>query len=425
MSARRALLYTASGGFVALGFGLLSAGAAEAKPTPNPCACTIIGGGVGGKLVPSGPGGALRDDGPLRKLDAETKNQPVNPPPAQKKDPAPKQQTPKQPKPKPEKPKPREDSGQEDKPRKQQDDNKKNQDNEDQPKQRDSDDRKDRDDNQDRSEKKNRDDDRNQDDNNKDRDKQQKKEKQPKQEKQQKKPDYRQVRKQDAIPADYRHKADDNDDPWPQPNAGDPYPADPIPITPACTQGDCLRTQGILRRYVQDAMDRLDQLGVKVQSQGTDSGAEVTGPDKKGGIVHAEAHYDFDHGTWSALDGGIQNGEYALTAKAEGGVEVGKDGVGAKAEAKAGLDVKLPEVSSGPGPVTVSAQPELMIGPGVTAEATLGKGEDGKYRVHVKAGFSPLVGGSLGLDMEVDPQAIEDGVLTSDVFKDFVSAVAG
>lgn len=172
-------------------------------------------------------------------------------------------------------------------------------------------------------------------------------------------------------------------------------------------------------------MDRLDQLGVKVQSQGTDSGAEVTGPDKKGGIVHAEAHYDFDHGTWSALDGGIQNGEYALTAKAEGGVEVGKDGVGAKAEAKAGLDVKLPEVSSGPGPVTVSAQPELMIGPGVTAEATLGKGEDGKYRVHVKAGFSPLVGGSLGLDMEVDPQAIEDGVLTSDVFKDFVSAVAG
>ncbi|UOZ07791.1 hypothetical protein [Amycolatopsis sp. WQ 127309] len=403
MSARRALLHTASGGFVALGFGLLSAGAAEAKPTPNPCACTIPGGGVGGKLIPSGPGGALRDDGPLRKLDAETKNQPVNPPPAQKKDPAPKQQTPKQqPKPKPkqdkpapkqEKPKPREDSGQEDKPRKQQDDNNK----------------------------------KNQDDN-KDRDNQQKKdkqEKQEKQEKQQKKPDYRQVHKQDAIPAGYRHKADDGDDPWPQPNAGDPYPEDPIPITPACTQGDCLRTQGILRRYVQDAMDRLDQLGVKVRSQGTDSGAEVTGPDKKGGIVHAEAHYDFDHGTWSALDGGIQNGEYALTAKAEGGVEAGKDGVGAKAEAKAGLDVKLPEVSSGPGPVTVSAQPELMIGPGVTAEATLGKGEDGKYRVHVKAGFSPLVGGSLGLDMEVDPQAIEDGVLTSDVFKDFVSAVAG
>jgi hypothetical protein len=82
------------------------------------------------------------------------------------------------------------------------------------------------------------------------------------------------------------------------------------------------------------------------------------------------------------------------------GVRVGADAfIGGKAEA---------EVHSDVGGVGAGVTGEAWAGAGAEANATLGKGEDGKWHIGAEAGVGLGVGGKLGIDVTVDPGEVKD-----------------
>ncbi|MDQ8705386.1 hypothetical protein RCO28_23230 [Streptomyces sp. LHD-70] len=197
------------------------------------------------------------------------------------------------------------------------------------------------------------------------------------------------------------------------------------------------------------------------EASGPGADASTTGPNAASGkLAEAEAHADLGRasaegsltngpmklageaeayaGAKTSAAGGITNegikGEATAFAGAEasakGTADAGPVGVYGRAEAKAGAEAG---VSAGAGLDGLHAGAEAFAGAkaaaaggadlggigaggtvegwagiGAEAEATLGKGEDGKWHIGAKAGAAVLLGGELGFEVTVDPGKIAD-----------------
>ncbi|MDI3403221.1 hypothetical protein [Streptomyces cavernicola] len=213
----------------------------------------------------------------------------------------------------------------------------------------------------------------------------------------------------------------------------------------------------------QDAGGKAD--GWVAEGEGEASGpgadASTTGPEAASGkLAEAEAHADLGR---ASAEGSLTNGPMKLAGEAEayvgaktsaaGGIthegikgeatafagaeasakgtaDAGPVGVYGRAEAKAGAEAG---VSAGAGLDGLHAGAEAFAGAkasaaggadigglgaggtvegwagiGAEAEATLGKGEDGKWHIGAKAGAALGIGGEVGFEVTVDPGKIAD-----------------
>jgi len=93
-------------------------------------------------------------------------------------------------------------------------------------------------------------------------------------------------------------------------------------------------------------------------------------------------------------------------AEAGAGVAVGRNGVGAELGASVGLKAKAAggiEVAG----IRIGGTAEGWLGPGAAAGFGFEKSEDGKYHLGGYAGIAPGAGGKLGVELTVDPVAVE------------------
>jgi hypothetical protein len=60
------------------------------------------------------------------------------------------------------------------------------------------------------------------------------------------------------------------------------------------------------------------------------------------------------------------------------------------------------------GGLGAGARGEAWAGIGAAADATIGKGEDGKWHIGAEAGVGLGVGGKLGFEVTVDPGEVTD-----------------
>ncbi|PVE04188.1 hypothetical protein [Streptomyces scopuliridis] len=197
------------------------------------------------------------------------------------------------------------------------------------------------------------------------------------------------------------------------------------------------------------------------EASGPGTGTSATGPDASSGkLAEAEAHADLGRasaegsltngpmklageaeayvGAKASAAGGITNegirgeaGAFAgAEASAKGTADAGPVGVYGRTEAKAGAEAG---VSAGAGLEGLQAGAEAFAGAkagaaggadiggigaggtvegwagvGAEAEATLGKGEDGKWHIGAKAGVALGLGGEVGFEVTVDPGKIVD-----------------
>ncbi|MEV4971317.1 hypothetical protein [Streptomyces scopuliridis] len=199
----------------------------------------------------------------------------------------------------------------------------------------------------------------------------------------------------------------------------------------------------------------------EADATGPETGASATGPDVSSGkLAEAEAHADLGRAT---AEGSLTNGPLKLAGEAEayvgakasagGGVtnegirgeagafagaeasakgtaDAGPVGVYGRAEAKAGAEAG---VSAGAGLEGLQAGAEAFAGAkagaaggadiggigaggtvegwagvGAEAEATFGKGEDGRWHIGARAGAALGLGGEVGFEVTVDPGKIVD-----------------
>ncbi|GGZ67418.1 hypothetical protein [Streptomyces bluensis] len=199
----------------------------------------------------------------------------------------------------------------------------------------------------------------------------------------------------------------------------------------------------------------------KAEASGPGVGTSVTGPDTGAGkLGEAQAHADLGR---ASAEGSLTNGPMKLTGAAEayagakvsaaGGItnegikgevgafaggeasangraDVGPVGMYGRAEAKAGAEAGASvgagldglhagaEAFAGAkagaaggadiGGIGVGGTAEGWAGIGAEAEATLGKGADGKWHIGAKAGAALGLGGEVGFEVTVDPGKIAD-----------------
>ncbi|WP_182311297.1 hypothetical protein [Streptomyces sp. SCUT-3] len=201
----------------------------------------------------------------------------------------------------------------------------------------------------------------------------------------------------------------------------------------------------------------------EAEASGPGVGSSASGPDAKTGkLGEAEAHADLGRasaegkltngpmqlagdaeayvGAKASAAGGVTNegirGEAGAFAGAEasagGRADVGPAGVYGRAEAKAGAEVGVSAgvgrdgvqagaeafagakagVAGGAdiGGIGVGATAEGWAGVGAEAEASLGKGNDGKWHIGAHAGVALGLGGQVGFEFTVDPGKVTDTV---------------
>ncbi|MFD3912578.1 hypothetical protein [Streptomyces sp. NPDC058603] len=197
------------------------------------------------------------------------------------------------------------------------------------------------------------------------------------------------------------------------------------------------------------------------EASGPGTGTSATGPDAAAGkLAEAEAHADLGRasaegsltngpmklageaeayvGAKASAAGGITNegirgeaGAFAgAEASAKGTADAGPVGVYGRAETKAGAEaginagVGLEGVQAGAeafagakagagggadiGGIGAGATVEGWAGIGAEAEATFGKGADGKWHIGAKTGVAVGLGGEVGFEVTVDPGKIAD-----------------
>lgn len=199
----------------------------------------------------------------------------------------------------------------------------------------------------------------------------------------------------------------------------------------------------------------------ETDASGPGTGASATGPDVAGGkLAEAEAHADLGR---ASAEGSLTNGPMKLAGEAEayvgakvsaaGGItqegirgeanafagaeasakgtaDAGPVGVYGRAETKAGAEagvsagVGLDGVQAGAeafagakagagagadvGGIGAGATVEGWAGIGAEADATLGKGTDGKWHIGAKMGVAVGLGGEVGFEATIDPGKIAD-----------------
>ncbi|MDQ0941819.1 hypothetical protein [Streptomyces sp. V1I1] len=199
----------------------------------------------------------------------------------------------------------------------------------------------------------------------------------------------------------------------------------------------------------------------EAEASGPGVGTSATGPDAAAGkLAEAEAHADLGRasaegsltngpmklageaeayvGAKASAAGGITNegvkGEAAAFAGAEasakGTADAGPVGVYGRAETKAGAEAGInagagleglqagAEAFAGAkagvaggadiGGIGAGATAEGWAGIGAEAEATFGKGTDGKWHIGAKTGVAVGLGGEVGFEVTVDPGKIAD-----------------
>jgi hypothetical protein len=157
-----------------------------------------------------------------------------------------------------------------------------------------------------------------------------------------------------------------------------------------------------------------DVTGVgQVDAKALGGGAQATAGINNNG-VNAQARANAYLGQISA-EGQLNYGaaEVGGSGKAFVGAEagaygaVGTDGVRVGADAFAGAKA-TGEVHGDIGGLGAGARGEAWAGIGAEADATIGKGEDGKWHIGAEAGVGLGVGGKLGFEVTVDPGEVTD-----------------
>ncbi|ANN21289.1 hypothetical protein SD37_40785 [Amycolatopsis orientalis] len=152
-----------------------------------------------------------------------------------------------------------------------------------------------------------------------------------------------------------------------------------------------------ITKPIQEAIGRL----LKVESTGPDAGFKPEGPNRKGRIFSVEGYAYADQGKWSALDGLIE-GEYSIGIDGKLELSITKEGPQIDLEALLGAKVTGPEMEVPLGPLLVKAQPEISAGIGGQYGVGVERGEDGKRRIKAKGGLTGPVGGSTGLETDLN-----------------------
>jgi hypothetical protein len=166
-------------------------------------------------------------------------------------------------------------------------------------------------------------------------------------------------------------------------------------------------------------------VGVKGRSGGAEVGYEgrAAAGAELGAHAKVNGPKDFDAGVQGKIGAEVSLGDSAkyglaeASRKAEVGVgaeadthsKVGPDGfdVGSKAfaGAKAGAEAEV----GIPG-LTIGFRATGWAGPGYEIGAKYGKTDDGSFKTGVNAGFSPVFGGAVGLNISVNPDKLQQSV---------------
>ncbi|MEV1119775.1 hypothetical protein AB0I91_32375 [Actinosynnema sp. NPDC049800] len=120
-----------------------------------------------------------------------------------------------------------------------------------------------------------------------------------------------------------------------------------------------------------------------------------------GPIIGGDLNFYFDHGTWKAFDGTVE-GEYSAGLHLTGAINQPRsEDPLIDLEAQFGVQVSGPELEHSLGPLTVSAQPEVYVGPGAKFALDV-INENGKVGLGFKVGASAIAGGALNGELALD-----------------------
>ncbi|QUH03939.1 hypothetical protein HUO13_26765 [Saccharopolyspora erythraea] len=167
------------------------------------------------------------------------------------------------------------------------------------------------------------------------------------------------------------------------------------------------------RKLVNETGERVTEAGrwwLTVEPEGPDAGITPEGPGPGGGVGSIEGEALATHGKWRAF-GGALSGEYSAGAYGSGQVNMpdSKEPL-IEAERQVGVRANLDEINVlDAGPLSVSIQPEVRVGPGASLEVEP-QVENGQLSFRTKTSASPLVGGGLGLDVQVDLNELNQSV---------------
>ncbi|MEU7046474.1 hypothetical protein AB0A77_36245 [Streptomyces varsoviensis] len=135
----------------------------------------------------------------------------------------------------------------------------------------------------------------------------------------------------------------------------------------------------------------------------TDKGVSGAAEVSAGGRAMAEGRAEYGHVGVYERATGFAGGEGQLSAG------VGPEGLKVGAKAFAGAKVSGTSGAEVAG-IGVGGTAEGWAGAGAEAKWTFGKGDDGKFHIGGKVGISPALGGSVGLEITVDPGKVVDAV---------------
>lgn len=164
-----------------------------------------------------------------------------------------------------------------------------------------------------------------------------------------------------------------------------------------------------LRRLVNGTGEAVQDAGrwlLTIKPEGPDAG--VSPPTGPGGdtIGSVDGHAHADHGRWEAFGGAVQ-GEYSLGVDGSGQLNrPGSEDPLVKVETQGGIKANLDEIPLiDAGPLSASITPEARLGPGIDVEFNP-SWENGTLDLNGKVSASPIVGGGLGFDVQVDVNEI-------------------
>ncbi|WP_181773105.1 hypothetical protein [Amycolatopsis pittospori] len=185
-------------------------------------------------------------------------------------------------------------------------------------------------------------------------------------------------------------------------DGGTPWGDDDNWISPGCKQDNdgCELVWDYASRITKPIQEAIGRL-LKVESTGPGADFEAEGPNRKGRVFSVGGYAYADKGKWSALDGLIQ-GEYSFGIDGKLELTITKEGPQIDLEALLGAKVTGPEMEVPLGPLLVKAKPEISAGIGGQYGVGVERGEDGKRRIKTKGGLTGPVGGSTGLETDLN-----------------------
>jgi hypothetical protein len=185
-------------------------------------------------------------------------------------------------------------------------------------------------------------------------------------------------------------------------DGGTPWGDEDSFVSPGCKQDNdgCELVWDYASRITKPIQEAIGRL-LKVESTGPDAGYKTEGPNRKGRIFSAEGYAYADQGKWSALDGLVE-GEYSFGIDGKLELSITKEGPQIDLNALLGAKVTGPEMEVPLGPLLVKAKPEISAGIGGQYGVGVERGEDDKRRIKLKGGLTGPVGGSTGLETDLN-----------------------